>query len=565
MRAARQGRDSQQVTLKGNYNIQLKTKTEGVGSGCYVGISIWQLLLGTTYFENYRDMYDEVRLDGFRARIIGNSAGTITLASGLSSVATAVAYDRNGITGRINKAVRGTSEVGQWTWTPEVELFRPFTVSGTTKTFSGLSELDQILSYGTCKTRNWSPGNAFSQYLSIYPKDMQEKIQYVSVDKLRSSLITGTVDTYNTTSNAPEWAVRKGFPSGLGRTPAALNWGGEIISADMSSTLQNFTDKGADFDPVMFVAVYNIPTLTSSGEQTFVFTMEYSVTCTFRGARSGALTTSPLSGAQNNLTGTLEGADAVRVESYAYPTITSNGTYNINALTVGYPEGTLTRTARVTVNVPTGGGEAADTTELSMSLTSNGTYAVGAGPYSGGAITVDVPAGGATGTEEVAAFIVNDEYVTPAMFKQATAGPAAYISRSGEYRDLIELTPGTDRWTVSFNSPGGTDRYRVQLAAGKYYYVFSTQTYDTLKILTTGGNTITVYDGGEDNAEEVDLALDSSVGVSSGLVQLDMDRNEAVDYEGCTRAEEFNWDGYSALEAGGGGWEEGEEIPVDAE
>lgn len=269
MIASRQQRDSATVVLQGMVNVPITVTTQNtnpVSNGAVVGISMWQLLFNTKFWENYKDMWDQVKLMGFRCRIIGNSAASTVLASGLSSVGVVTAVDRTSIPGWITAPVFDTEE-------QEMNAFKPAIVINPGSPGNNENMINTALSYGSCKTKNWSPGNAFYQWVSIYPSTLEEKESWIATNE---AVVTGG----RWKGSADNEQLIMGYPSGL--EPASEER--QLLSLGASGYVSG---RKVGFNPVLFLGIYNIPQATGAASQTFTFSLEYKIPCTFRGARSG--------------------------------------------------------------------------------------------------------------------------------------------------------------------------------------------------------------------------------------------------------------------------------------
>lgn len=236
-------------------------------TGDVIGFSIWQAIMSSQFYMNYKRMYDSVKLNGFRCKITGNSAASLTLASGLSSVTTAVAWDRNGISGgALRVGVIPPLDTGTLPKTPS-----PFVRPATTVD-SGPARINRLLSYGSVKQKPWSPGNAFTQYISGYAQTAQETQQWVPTEKLDVTYASKVA------GEAVKWHV--GFPSGLSSAGYRL----DVSAAD---TNVPYTAGSVPFDPVVMVGVFDVPVANPASDPVFTFSVEYKADVSFRGTRSG--------------------------------------------------------------------------------------------------------------------------------------------------------------------------------------------------------------------------------------------------------------------------------------
>lgn len=184
------------------------TISSGQSNGA-VSINHWDQLRQSTYFPNYSPMYDQMKIDKIRIKITGNQSGTAVTAN--LSPAVVAAFDRNGLS-------------------PSQQI--------TTAAIS---------TYSSAQLKQWSTGNAFVMWQSIYPSTIMEKGQYIPTDSLQDpDSVTSTVNP----------CVNESDPT-LPFKPITL------LGVDMGSSM--------------------------STSQTFAFTVEYEYTVTFRGMRKPSL------------------------------------------------------------------------------------------------------------------------------------------------------------------------------------------------------------------------------------------------------------------------------------
>lgn len=290
IRASMQMRDQSNVTLQGivqvpvnvtNLNAAPATDGAYANLGNAVGVSIWQLAFMSQFYNNYKNMYDQMKLNGFRCKILGNSASSVTMASGLSSVSVVTAFDRNGVQG--NPFVSTVPEVGSSARSSYLDL------GGT-----AVAAVNQVLSYGSAKSKPWSPGNSFNQWISGYAQTAQETQQWIATDKLKTTTVSVTADGEN---RIKTWNL--GYPSGLSNPGlfTAKNVDPEAMDEydannKYSKTAQALAASPIYWDPVLLIGVYNVPAIAAAvaANQTFTFTVEYKIDVSFRGTRSGTIT-----------------------------------------------------------------------------------------------------------------------------------------------------------------------------------------------------------------------------------------------------------------------------------
>lgn len=206
-RAARQQRDSTTVTLNRIASFPVEIGIGAQSNG--VAIAHWNELRVSTYFNNYAPMYDQMKIDKIKVKVIGSQAA----ASQTNSISPAVvmAFDRNGL------------NVGQ--------NLNPAAIS----------------TYSSSQMKNWSLGNAFTMYQTIYPSTIMEKGQYIPTE----SLVNPTDDDSSSNPCTP------------------------------------ISDPSLPFKPVTLIGVNT--GINQTAVQTYVFTMEFEYTVTFRGMRKPSL------------------------------------------------------------------------------------------------------------------------------------------------------------------------------------------------------------------------------------------------------------------------------------
>lgn len=148
--SARQQADSTQVVINRLVEVSIPFPANTRTGGTFV--NIWQQLFLSSFYPNYSPMYDQVKLDGVRAKINGTVQGNNVSSYLTPTVVTA--WDRNGVI---------SSE-----------------------------SASNISTYSSAVSKPWSLGNAFVQYRDIYAKTMSEKSQYVSTQSLATDYTTDT-------------------------------------------------------------------------------------------------------------------------------------------------------------------------------------------------------------------------------------------------------------------------------------------------------------------------------------------------------------------------------------
>lgn len=265
MKASKKGVDCSETVIQGMLNIPIvvdTTKDATYSNGEVAAIPVWQLLFNSEYWPKMKDLWEMVKITGIQIKILGNSAASTVLASGLSSVGVLVAIDRNGVNGRLTgPSFSSEDPVG--------------TKRGAYMMYLDGAPSDNVnnaLAYGSCKTKNWSPGNAFYQWISCYPSSMSEKDPWLSCDDgVPNYIIKG-----GAAGEEVGVSYSLGYPNGL-----------TVMAQDKySGSKGNYRSFG--FDPVILLGVYNVPMVASTStdmRQTFTFSMEFKLATVWRGPR----------------------------------------------------------------------------------------------------------------------------------------------------------------------------------------------------------------------------------------------------------------------------------------
>lgn len=206
-RAARQQRDSTTVTLNRITSFPIEIGVGAQSNG--IAIAHWNQLRLSTYFTNYAPMFDQIKIDKIKVKVVGSQAAASQTAS--ISPTVVMAFDRNGL------------NVGQ-NLTPAA-----------------------ISTYSSSQMKNWSLGNAFTMYQTIYPSTIMEKGQYIPTESL-------------------------------------LNPSDDDSSSNPCTSI---SDPSLPFKPITLIGVNT--GINQTAVQTYVFSMEFEYTVTFRGMRKPSL------------------------------------------------------------------------------------------------------------------------------------------------------------------------------------------------------------------------------------------------------------------------------------
>uniref|UniRef100_A0AAU8H5X3 Cap n=1 Tax=CRESS DNA virus TaxID=3138951 RepID=A0AAU8H5X3_9VIRU len=203
-RAATQQRDSTNVVI--NRIVPLSIifpERQRIGGA---SLNIWLELTKSDFYTNYAQMYDQVKLNGVRAKINGSIQGTNTNSYLTPTITTA--WDRNGLSAT----------------TPSSE---------------------DISTYSSAISKPWSLGNAFSQTRSIYPQTMQEKSEYIATQTMTTAANVQASPTSPTQWNALTWKpqllLQVALPTGAGLGGQTMSFN---IELDISIKLRGLR-KGA--------------------------------------------------------------------------------------------------------------------------------------------------------------------------------------------------------------------------------------------------------------------------------------------------------------------------------
>ena len=252
-RAARAQRDSATVVINriAPFNVYIYGdyyEAAGLG-GTAVGaiaISHWDELRKSQFFPNYSSMYDQMRLDKTRIKITGSSA--VSGESPYDSPSIILAFDRNGLNS-----------------TQYVKL--PNTQVSSNKSPVAFPDPNLVSTYSSAQTRQWSSGNSFSMYQTVYPSTIQEKGQYIAT----GALVAPT-------------------------DPATIT--GSIPDSEFSNPCSFWQHQSYPFKPITLLAV-RLPKPTEL-PNVYIFNIEFEFTVTFRGMRKPGIAASSKS-IQNDL------------------------------------------------------------------------------------------------------------------------------------------------------------------------------------------------------------------------------------------------------------------------
>ena len=139
--------------------------TSGNTNGATV-ISHWNELRQSAFFPNYAPMYDQMKIEKIRVKVTGSRAGSAQTSN--VSPAVVLAFDRNGLS-------------------PSQQV--------TSATIS---------TYSSAQLKQWSSGNAFTMWQTIFPSTIMEKGQYIPTESLVNPSDDSTSENPCTYLSAPK-------------------------------------------------------------------------------------------------------------------------------------------------------------------------------------------------------------------------------------------------------------------------------------------------------------------------------------------------------------------------
>lgn len=293
-RAADQQRDSTTVVVNTNLSfdcgqtmneIYSQRGDEGwYDTGC-MAINIYDVLKGSDYFQSFSPLYDQVKIDNVRAKIIATNWATSREANDeqkineiikARSYVIVTAWDRSGISKDQIKFDEN--------WNNGVQNRKFYCTIG-----------KAIDSYSSAKTKHLGPGNAYEIVRQLYPENAFERSQFVSTSLLKSQ--QRRVNT--------EFFPYNCFYKKV--VPEDVNANGYIYEAydfDTRYPTNLISDPAVPFKPTLLVNVisgpspyvtnikekdpegfYTLLTVGVNKIKPVTFDVEFEITCTFRGLR----------------------------------------------------------------------------------------------------------------------------------------------------------------------------------------------------------------------------------------------------------------------------------------
>lgn len=293
-RAADQQRDSTTVVVNTNVSFDCGQTMNEIYSqrgesgwfdtGC-MAINVYDVLKSSEYFQSFSPLYDQVKIDNVRAKIIATNWATSREANDeqkineiikARSYVIVTAWDRSGLS---KDQVRFDEN-----WDNGVQHRKFYCTIG-----------KNIDTYSSAKTKHLGPGNAYEIVRQLYPENAYERSQFVSTSLLKSQ--QRRVNT--------EFFPYNCFYKKV--VPETINENGYIYEAydfDTKYPTNLISDPAIPFKPTLLVNVisgpspyvtnikekdpegfYTLLTIGVNKIKPVTFDVEFEIVCTFRGLR----------------------------------------------------------------------------------------------------------------------------------------------------------------------------------------------------------------------------------------------------------------------------------------
>ena len=269
-RAANQQRDISQVVLKttitraGGQTLTLINNNNPLDSDNWkdtgtIALNIYDVLLRCEFYENYSNMYDQVRIDGVKVNVTPTSWTTSRDESPVpgytipKSLTLVTAWDRSGL------------DEEQFIKDPNQNNIYYCTIG------------QEIETYSSAVTKHLGPGSMFNIQRYLYPSSQQEKNQFVNTNDLKRQLGQTITEPYYY-ELAYDSTFDPSCPNNPISNPSTLFKPTFLLS--VRSPYKCFTAPSNTFydGPITEIIGWNKLKPT-------VFTLEFEITVTFRGLR----------------------------------------------------------------------------------------------------------------------------------------------------------------------------------------------------------------------------------------------------------------------------------------
>lgn len=301
-RAADQQRDTTTVVINTNTRLECgqtkyaifpgTTANVFVDSGC-AAVNIYEVLCRSEYFRTFSKMYDQVKIDEIRAKIVAtnwyaNGNQQNSDANGVNEYATArsyvvvTAWDRSGL----------SEDQAIW--------LAPFGQDGTDiedqKFWITIAR--NITTYSSAMTKHLGPGNAYEIVRKLYPNSLNERDRYVNTEDLkpqqtRTNSTSGFAyrtwryvkedpngDNSQSNRKAVSYEFNEKYPTNLFEDPTCPFKPTLLINVISGSEPSVVTVEEPDPDGFIEVKDYTVNKVRA-----VAFNIEFDIAVTFRGLR----------------------------------------------------------------------------------------------------------------------------------------------------------------------------------------------------------------------------------------------------------------------------------------
>jgi len=293
-RAADQQRDSTSVVVNTNVSFDCGQTMNEIykqrgdsgwfDTGC-MAINIFDVLKSSEYFQSFSTLYDQVKIDNVRAKIIATNWATSREANDeqkineiikARSYVIVTAWDRSGLSKDQIKFDEN--------WDNGVQNKKFYCTIG-----------KNIESYSSAKTKHLGPGNAYEIVRQLYPENLYERSQFVS---------TGLLKSQQKRVNTEFFPYNCFYKKVVPETVNANGYVYEAYDFDTKYPTNLISDPSVPFKPTLLINVISGPTpyVTNIKEKDpegfytlltvgvnkikpVTFDVEFEVVCTFRGLR----------------------------------------------------------------------------------------------------------------------------------------------------------------------------------------------------------------------------------------------------------------------------------------
>lgn len=256
-KAAKKGQDSMNFVVNSNVCFSAQYTADGFGTAA---INMWDVLCRNSNFINFKNMYDQVRIDGVKCKLtVTDATTTVQTINQVKNTNIYIGWDRTGLS---------SNQVNFYDDQDDKIPLSNFD-SGTVESYKTIIGTGVVNMTGGEKS-SLNSFQRWSKYTSCYPSIMNEKAQYVP---------TANIKLFNKSINwnTGEYKVADYYKE----TP-------NFILNDQNP-VNPFESSAVKFKPTLVVGVFNSQINSASGDITqygqcnpIVFNAEVSIACTFR-------------------------------------------------------------------------------------------------------------------------------------------------------------------------------------------------------------------------------------------------------------------------------------------